>query len=70
MFTGVLTEEGGGQLTLVGPNGQPQVVARSNLEELASTGKSALPLYGAGASVSIRPENRLAETRGSIALHE
>ncbi len=34
----------------------------------ASTGKSALPLNGAAASVSIRPDNRLADTRGSTVL--
>src|SRR5262249_48786039 len=43
VFTGVLTEESGNQLTLVGPTGQPQVLRRTDLEDLSSTGKSAMP---------------------------
>jgi putative membrane-bound dehydrogenase-like protein len=43
VLTGVLGEESGDRLTLLSPNGQAQVVLRSNLEELASTGKSAMP---------------------------
>jgi putative heme-binding domain-containing protein len=43
VFTGVLAEERGNQLTLVGPNGQAQAVLRSSLDELYSTGKSAMP---------------------------
>ncbi len=43
VFTGVLAEESGSSLTLVGPTGQRQVILRANLEELSSTGKSAMP---------------------------
>src|SRR5439155_24079197 len=43
VLTGVLVEESGSSLTLVGPNGQRQVILRANLEELSSTGKSAMP---------------------------
>src|SRR5262245_25440906 len=43
VFTGVLVEESGSSLTLVGPTGQRQVILRANLEELSSTGKSAMP---------------------------
>ena len=43
VFTGVLAEEGGNSITLVSPTGERQVILRANLEELASTGKSAMP---------------------------
>jgi putative heme-binding domain-containing protein len=43
VFTGVLAEESGNQLTLIGPTGQTQTLLRANLEELYSTGKSAMP---------------------------
>ncbi|HVC99203.1 MAG TPA: PVC-type heme-binding CxxCH protein [Pirellulales bacterium] len=43
VYSGVLIDEGGDRLTLVSPTGQPQVVLRGNLAELASTGKSAMP---------------------------
>jgi putative heme-binding domain-containing protein len=43
ILTGVLAEEGGNSLTLVGPTGERQVVLRANLEELSSSGKSAMP---------------------------
>ena len=43
VFTGVLAEEGGNSITLVGPSGGAQVILRANLEELTSTGKSAMP---------------------------
>jgi putative membrane-bound dehydrogenase-like protein len=43
VYTGVLLEESGSSLTLVGSNGQRQVILRANLEELSSTGKSAMP---------------------------
>lgn len=43
VLTGVLREESGNQLTLIGPTGQPQVVSRADVEELRSTGKSAMP---------------------------
>jgi putative heme-binding domain-containing protein len=42
-LTGVLAEEGGNSITLVGTSGERQVILRANLEELASTGKSAMP---------------------------
>jgi putative membrane-bound dehydrogenase-like protein len=43
VFTGVLAEEGGNSITLVGPGGERRVLLRANLDELASTGKSAMP---------------------------
>jgi putative heme-binding domain-containing protein len=43
VLSGVLTEEMGDRLTLVSTTGQPQIVMRSNLERLTSTGKSAMP---------------------------
>jgi putative membrane-bound dehydrogenase-like protein len=42
-FTGVLAEEGGNSITLVGPTGERHVLLRTNLDELTSTGKSAMP---------------------------
>ena len=42
-FAGVLAEEGGSSITLVNAAGERQVILRVNLEELASTGKSAMP---------------------------
>jgi putative membrane-bound dehydrogenase-like protein len=41
--TGVLASETGNSVTLVGPDGKSQVILRADLEELASTGKSAMP---------------------------
>jgi putative heme-binding domain-containing protein len=43
ILSGVLTEEAGDSLTIVGPSGDRQVVLRENLEELVGTGKSAMP---------------------------
>ncbi|MEX2558669.1 MAG: PVC-type heme-binding CxxCH protein [Pirellulales bacterium] len=43
LHTGVLAEEGGNSITLVGAKGERQVVLRDNLDELAGTGKSAMP---------------------------
>jgi putative membrane-bound dehydrogenase-like protein len=43
IHTGVMSEEGGNSITLVGTNGEAQVLLRTNLEELVSTGKSAMP---------------------------
>jgi putative heme-binding domain-containing protein len=40
---GVLAEEAGNSLALVGPTGERHVILRSNLDQLASTGKSAMP---------------------------
>ena len=42
-FTGVLTSETGTSVTLVGPDGKPQVILRTDLEEFFSTGKSPMP---------------------------
>jgi putative heme-binding domain-containing protein len=42
-LSGVLAEEGGNSITLVGPTGERHVILRANLEELASTGKSFMP---------------------------
>jgi putative heme-binding domain-containing protein len=43
VLLGILAEEGGTSITLVSPTGERQVILRANLEELASTGKSAMP---------------------------
>ena len=42
-LTGVLASETGASITLVGPEGKQQVVLRKDLEELVSSGKSAMP---------------------------
>jgi putative membrane-bound dehydrogenase-like protein len=42
-FTGVLAEETGNSITLVGSDGKQNVILRSDLEELTGTGKSAMP---------------------------
>jgi putative heme-binding domain-containing protein len=42
-ITGVLLEEGGTSLTLVGTNGERHVVLRSNIDEMSCTGKSLMP---------------------------
>jgi hypothetical protein len=42
-LTGVLTAETGSSVTLVGADGKPQTVLRTDLESLTSTGKSAMP---------------------------
>jgi putative membrane-bound dehydrogenase-like protein len=43
VYTGVLASETGNSITLVGPDGKTQVIPRAELEELVSTGKSAMP---------------------------
>jgi putative membrane-bound dehydrogenase-like protein len=43
VFTGVLAGETGNSITLVGQDGQKKTVLRSDLEELTSSGKSAMP---------------------------
>ena len=40
---GVLANESGNSITLVGPEGKQHVILRTDLEELSSTGKSAMP---------------------------
>jgi putative membrane-bound dehydrogenase-like protein len=42
-LTGVVTAETGTSVTLVGADGKPQMILRTNLEALSSTGKSAMP---------------------------
>jgi putative membrane-bound dehydrogenase-like protein len=42
-FTGVLASETGNSITLVGPDAKTQVILRTDLEELVSSGKSAMP---------------------------
>jgi putative heme-binding domain-containing protein len=42
-LTGVLADESGNRVTLIGIDGKPQVVSRTALESLSSTGKSAMP---------------------------
>ncbi|MGE3316840.1 MAG: PVC-type heme-binding CxxCH protein, partial [Planctomycetaceae bacterium] len=42
-FTGILASESGGSITLLGPDGKSQTLLRQEIEELASTGKSAMP---------------------------
>lgn len=43
VFTGVLASETGTSVTLVGPEAKQQVILRKDLEELSSSGKSAMP---------------------------
>lgn len=43
VLNGLIASESGNALTLVGPDGQEQVVLRSELEELRSTGQSLMP---------------------------
>jgi putative membrane-bound dehydrogenase-like protein len=42
-MSGVLTAETGSSITLVGADGKPQTILRTELESLSSTGKSAMP---------------------------
>jgi putative membrane-bound dehydrogenase-like protein len=42
-LTGVLTAETSSSITLVGADGKPQTILRTELESLSSTGKSAMP---------------------------
>lgn len=41
--TGILSAETGTSITLLAPDGKSQVILRTDLDELASTGKSAMP---------------------------
>jgi putative membrane-bound dehydrogenase-like protein len=43
VFTGVLASETGNSITLIGPDGKKEVILRSDLDELTSSGKSAMP---------------------------
>ncbi len=43
VLSGVLAGETGASVTLIGTDGKPHVIQRVDLEELASTGKSAMP---------------------------
>jgi putative heme-binding domain-containing protein len=42
-LNGILASESGNSVTLVGPDGKQEVVLRSDLDELLSTGKSLMP---------------------------
>lgn len=42
-YSGILAEESGNSITLVGPGGERHVLLRNNLDELSSTGKSLMP---------------------------
>jgi putative membrane-bound dehydrogenase-like protein len=42
-YTGVLSNETGTSITLIGTEGKPQTILRKDLDELASTGKSLMP---------------------------
>ena len=53
-FTGVLASETGNSITLVGPDGKSEVILRSDLEELTSSGKSAMP---EGLEKEVKPED-------------
>jgi putative heme-binding domain-containing protein len=54
MLTGVVTNESGNSITLVGPDGKQQVILRTNLEELVSTGKS---LMAEGLEKDLKPQD-------------
>jgi putative heme-binding domain-containing protein len=43
VLSGVLSQESGNSITLIDNTGKPQAVLRENIEELISTGKSAMP---------------------------
>jgi putative membrane-bound dehydrogenase-like protein len=53
-FTGVLASETGNSITLLAQEGKQQVILRSDLEELISTGKSAMP---EGLEKDIKPQD-------------
>jgi putative membrane-bound dehydrogenase-like protein len=53
-LTGVLTSQTGNSITLVGVDGKAQVVLRTDLEELVSTGRSAMP---EGLEKDLRPQD-------------
>jgi putative membrane-bound dehydrogenase-like protein len=54
VLTGVLASESATSITLLGPDGKPQVVLRKDLESLTSTGKSAMP---EGLEKDVRPQD-------------
>jgi putative membrane-bound dehydrogenase-like protein len=54
MLTGVVSNESGNSITLVGPDGKQQVILRTNLEELVSTGKS---LMAEGLEKDLKPQD-------------
>jgi putative heme-binding domain-containing protein len=53
-YSGVLTNETGNSVTLVGQDGKAQVILRADLDELVSTGKSAMP---EGLEKDLRPQD-------------
>jgi putative membrane-bound dehydrogenase-like protein len=53
-FTGVLAAETGNSITLVSTDGKQNVILRSDLDELTSTGKSAMP---EGLEKEIKPQD-------------
>jgi putative membrane-bound dehydrogenase-like protein len=42
-LTGIISSESGNQVTLLGSDGKPQTLLRSDLDDLSSTGKSLMP---------------------------
>jgi putative membrane-bound dehydrogenase-like protein len=53
-YTGVLASETGNSVTVVGPDGKKQVILRTDLDELISSGKSLMP---EGLEKEIKPED-------------
>jgi putative membrane-bound dehydrogenase-like protein len=53
-YTGVLASETGNSITLIGPDGKKKVILRSDLDELISSGKSAMP---EGLEKEIKPQD-------------
>src|SRR5205807_8363008 len=53
-LTGVLASETGNSVTLLGPDGKQQVILRTDLEELVSSNKSAMP---EGLEKDLRPQD-------------
>ncbi|HTU23017.1 MAG TPA: PVC-type heme-binding CxxCH protein, partial [Gemmataceae bacterium] len=53
-FTGVLAAETGNSITLIGSDGKKNVILRGDLDELTSTGKSAMP---EGLEKEIKPQD-------------
>jgi putative membrane-bound dehydrogenase-like protein len=65
-LTGVLTAETGNSITLVGPEGKQHLLLRADLEDLYSTGKSAMP---EGLEKDLKPQDVadvIAFVRGAV----
>jgi putative membrane-bound dehydrogenase-like protein len=66
VLSGALAGETGTSVTIVGSDGKPQVIARVDLEELASTGKSVMP---EGLEKDLKPQD-VADMFAFLRLHK